>query len=375
MTRRAALLCALTIATATGLVGNAWALTTVSRSGNTITITGDDGVNFVQNVGSNYEQVFYQDLNGIAPGPGCVNDTGQGVPQTVWCGAADPGLVANVSLGGGDDTFYGDRGPEIRDVVDLGAGNDLVLGSGLNDTLNGGPGDDKIVAGFGDDTIDGGEGADNLHGSAGNDTVTGGPGRDSLNGDGQGSNDGLAAGNDTLQARDGEVDALACGFGADTAVADSVDVFDVMGDCESLDRAATPAAGAPASATTGRPAETEGSLSVRVGVPKSTRLRPLLAGKAIAFRVGFSGPCQATLGIVLRAAEARRLGIGTKATVIAADTAAVPEAGAFAGSLKLIAKYRKKLSKARRVTAYLVLLCEGADGSSPTAARKIVLRR
>jgi len=76
-----------------------------------------------------------------------------------------------------------------------GNGNDVLFGSGANETLRGGNGDDRARAGSGNDQLYGGNGEDGLDGGAGNDqlfgergsdTLVGGTGDDVLSG-GQGS--------------------------------------------------------------------------------------------------------------------------------------------------------------------------------------------
>ncbi|PCH73159.1 MAG: type I secretion protein [Rhodobacteraceae bacterium] len=70
-----------------------------------------------------------------------------------------------------------------RDVVDGGAGDDIIItgddvdiitGGAGNDTIDGGLDDDDIDGGTGDDFIVGGEGSDTIQGGAGNDTIYGG---------------------------------------------------------------------------------------------------------------------------------------------------------------------------------------------------------
>ena len=353
----------LTILLAVGLSADALAVTTVSRSGNTITITGGDEVNYVDQ-GDSYGAVLYTDPAGINFGAGCT-DAGS---NTVNCGDPGPGLVAEVSLGGGDDTFRPNAVqttfPKLN--VDLGAGNDTMWGSALNDTLKGGAGDDTIIGRGGNDTIDGGDGRDRLSGADGDDTISGGPGMDSMFGDGEYTSLG-GYGNDSLLARDGEIDALSCGFGADSVSADAADTFDVLGDCEQRDIAA---AGAPPP-TRG----TGGTLAVTVGAPNALKLGALLSGRALSFRVTLTGACRATAGLVLRKAEAKRLKVGKKDTVIAADVADVPQAGAFPALLKVTKAFRAKLRKAKKITAYLVVVCEDGSGAAPSATRKLVLKR
>lgn len=348
----------------------ALAVTTVSRSGNTITITGGDEVNYVeQPSGSDSGPLRYSDPNGINFGPGC-SDAGTG--NTVECGVVGPGLVANVNLGGGDDTFR----PEYvittspRLTVDLGAGNDTTWGSAGADTLNGGLGDDTITAMGGNDSIDGGDGKDRLIGSGGDDTVTGGPGVDSLFGDGDFS--GYSYGNDTLNARDGEIDALSCSFGADTAVADANDTFDVLGDCESRDVAGARPGPAPGTGSTGGNAS---PLTVGLGTPKPLRLGAFLSGKPLKFTVTFSAACTVTVGLVVRRAVAKRLKIGQKDTAIARDVDQAPQGGTFSASLKIKSAFLSKLKRARSVKAVLVLVCSDASGAQPSTQRNVVLKR
>lgn len=64
--------------------------------------------------------------------------------------------------------------------VELGAGNDTVIGSMSPDSIFGGEGDDLIFAGGRPDSIDGGSGNDTIAGNGGNDSITGGTGDDSL---------------------------------------------------------------------------------------------------------------------------------------------------------------------------------------------------
>lgn len=63
--------------------------------------------------------------------------------------------------------------------------------------------------------------------------ITGGPGRDSIS---------TGGGNDTVNSRDGEIDSVNCGLGADTLVGDKIDVVnsDPLGRCESQSLANAP---------------------------------------------------------------------------------------------------------------------------------------
>ena len=103
-------------------------------------------------------------------------------------------------------------------------------------SLQGRSGNDILVAEDFDDMVDGGAGDDMVEGGRGNDTVTGGPGRDTIYGDATSSHCSwysckIPFGNDTINARDGEVDNIDCGIGTDTAVVDTVDI---VANCENV---------------------------------------------------------------------------------------------------------------------------------------------
>ena len=121
----------------------------------------------------------------------------------------------SVSLGAGDDAFiiddtYGlinqprvingddgaDRisGGRLDDVINGGAGNDILSGRQGNDNVSGGDGDDVISGGTGNDTLAGQNGNDTVYGDDGNDIQRGGTGNDYVHG---------TNGNDTLYGDDG----------------------------------------------------------------------------------------------------------------------------------------------------------------------------
>ncbi len=139
--------------------------------------------------------------------------------------------------------FRGTDGPEIV-IAAQGGGKGFQYGMGGDDTLTGS--DD-------DETIDGGAGDDDIRGGYGNDTITGGPGRDKLLGDRDARCNELAcdispgSASDTIDAVDGEADAVSCGPGNDTAKVDAVDT--VGTDCETVIRAGGP--GGPSGGGTG----------------------------------------------------------------------------------------------------------------------------
>ncbi|QDM28310.1 hypothetical protein FNL56_20970 [Tardiphaga sp. vice304] len=102
----------------------------------------------------------------------------------------------------GDDFLIGT--PQA-DVIDAGAGNDIVYGRESSDTIYGGEGNDRLVGGDGDDIIFGGSGNDVIFGGAGNDTLFGEAGDDVLYGE---------DGNDLILGGDGD-DFASGGQGSD----------------------------------------------------------------------------------------------------------------------------------------------------------------
>ncbi len=191
-------------------------------------------------------------LNGDAnksPSPDSI-DGGPGYDtiESDWEYDDDP--VA-ISLGGGADDGFAGEGDDVRNVEKVQTHQPSTLtGTDADEylevvqvtspsTIRGAGGNDTLRGSDGAETLDGGPGNDDVDGGMGDDTITGGPGRDSIAGDRRGGDCGpvwckLPFGNDTIDARDGEVDSVSCGFGEDTVYADAIDV--ISGDCEHITR-------------------------------------------------------------------------------------------------------------------------------------------
>ena len=87
----------------------------------------------------------------------------------------------------------------FNDLIETGAGDDVLLGNGGHDTLIAGLGNDILNAGRGADDVFGGEGDDTLNLEAGNDYAEGGKGADIVNG---------GAGNDIIYGDDNGLNLL-----------------------------------------------------------------------------------------------------------------------------------------------------------------------
>ena len=116
--------------------------------------------------------------------------------------------------------LIGTPGPDIlvgtglRNTLSGRAGADCLFGLGDDDKLIGGTGNDLLNGGGGDDRLNGDAGDDRLKGGNGNDTLTPGAGKDRVEGGG---------GEDKISARDGARDTIDCGAGRDKVVADRND--------------------------------------------------------------------------------------------------------------------------------------------------------
>ncbi|MGV3634752.1 MAG: beta strand repeat-containing protein, partial [Pseudorhodoplanes sp.] len=113
------------------------------------------------------------------------------------------GVTVDLSIQNGA-TAQTSAGDADGDVL---SGFEHLTGSNLDDTLTGDGNANKIAGGDGDDTIDGGDGADTLDGGIGNDAILGGGGADKITG---------GVGDDVLNGGAG-IDTLDGGTGFDIA--------------------------------------------------------------------------------------------------------------------------------------------------------------
>jgi hypothetical protein len=258
--------------------------------------------------------------------------------------------VANDGAAGEGDNVR----PSVDDVTG-GAGDDFLVGDGEANALHGGPGGDDLQGGAGDDTLDG---------AAGTDVLSGGPGAD------------------VLMARDGLVEAIACGSEADTADADHDD--SAGEDCEVVNRDAPPPLPAvpPVAEPILPPAPTGGTGNVieapiaalaagavRVGDDGVARLRlrcPIEAFEGCAGSIVIEALDAAGRGkLDVRSARRRALATG-RFKVAAGEGATIP--------VRLDRRSWRRFRGRTRMKVRVTVTMENAMGTT-TNAQTVVLRR
>jgi hypothetical protein len=245
-----------------------------------------------------------------------------------------PPLHGEAYGGDGDDTLRAP--PDGRDVPQP---ETIIWGEGGNDTIEGGDGNDLLEGGFGHDVLDGGAGVDQFQGDRIEQNV-------------------IAIGNDTIRARDGNAEQIACGVGADTAVVDASDVVDPT--CESVDR--PPFSPPPPPPEKPDPPRISGSSK-----PKS------VAKKGLAITVKCPEACAVVAELRVTKAVARRLKLG-RSRVLARGKKSISAAGTARVTLKVVKKARARLRKQKRVKVTLRVLTTIAGITTPES-RKVTLKR
>ena len=291
---------------------------------------------------------------------------GRGGTDTYWGGDgadtvdySDKTSSVNVSIDDNNNDADGDNvAADVENLVGT-TGNDTLTGDADANVLDGGVGDDVLSGGSGIDTasyashalavtasvgpgvdgqagesdtlgsienLTGGTGADTLTGDGNPNTLDGGPGPDLLD---------AGAGNDLLLARDGALDGLTCGLGADSGSADSDDT--VAADCESILRpAVTPP---PEDPPTSPPAD-----PVTGSDPAPPATDPADPGDAVdtAPKDGLTGPINLEPPVVPRQTAAV-----TAAGVALVDVVCPADAGACKGKVALF-MYDERKAGAQR---------------------------
>jgi Ca2+-binding RTX toxin-like protein len=227
-------------------------------------------------------------------------------------------------------------------------------------TLIGRGGDDVLVGHDQSDSVDGGAGNDQVEGGLGNDTVTGGPGQDTIYGDATASRCTLYSckipyGNDTINARDGEVDNVDCGIGEDKAI---VDANDVVTNCETVDGSGPGGGGGGKGGS---------KLTISVGAAKLAAV----AAKGLKVKVPCASACTVTGKATAAKPTARKLGTSK----VASGRAKKAKAGTATVTLKVAKQVARKLKKltSAKLTVSVKVTPEG--GAAMSATRKLTLKR
>ena len=228
--------------------GNAGSDILVGGSG-ADTLIGGDGDDVLKGLGGSGDRLSGGDGDDTLNG-------GRGIDRIFETGDVDFTLTMSSLTGLGTDRVQAIEIAELNggasdNVIDVSAfvgfrgftqlrgngGNDLLIGSPMNDVLNGGDGNDTLLGKAGDDTLIGGDGHDGLSGFTGSDVIDGGRGFDRAFG-GEG-NDSLTGGNaaDTLIGGNGD-DTISGNDGTDTLVGgtgnDDVSPGDVITDATAI---------------------------------------------------------------------------------------------------------------------------------------------
>jgi hypothetical protein len=260
----------------------------------------------------------------------------------------DVQLPLSFTMGGGNDDGRPNEHDDLRSIerLTLSISPTLYIGTDGDDyvkvaqatnpgELRGGLGNDDLNGADGAEKLDGGPGDDHLDGGFGDDVITGGPGRDRISGDLAGGDCGplwckYPYGNDLINAQDGEIDSIVCGFGTDVVNADANDVVDR--DCETVNRAGA-APVTPPKPTPTKP--TNNGRVVRAGLARKVTIGQALK-KGVAIKV--TG---------LPAAKKVSLSATRSGKVVAKGSGKADKKGTATVTLKFTAKAKKSLRRAK----------------------------
>lgn len=277
-------------------------------------------------------------------------------------------------------------GIAIPTSIVTGAGADQVTGGPARDEINTGSGNDAASAGAGDDFLNGDAGDDVLVGADGRDRIQGGAGADKVDG---------GTGDDELLVRDTFADAVACGDGADRAIADAADEIPPSAGCETVDRGqpAPTDPGGSGSGSDGGSGSGSGSDGGSGGSGGGEPTLPQTAGSRddrTAPRVRIGGSTAQRMGrratlrvaavaldepVVVQASAVVSVGVLTFALVSPRTAIRVRGAGTelrMKLPRKALRAIRRRLRKGRRVTARITVLATDAAGNTSVASMKRV---
>jgi hypothetical protein len=221
------------------------------------------------------------------------------------------------------------------------------------------------------------DGNDTVEGNGDSDALDGGAGLDNFFGDNPCTLYGCTGGNDTLQARDGQADALACGVGADTAVVDQHDTLstDFQQGCETVDRATIgglPGGGGAGGGTGGGGGSTPTPPAFTLTAPSRAGLSALVR-RGLTITVKCPGACRIDAGLFTTSALAKRLGVPRKPGRIARGRATRLAAGDARVVLKLASQARRRIARVRQLKT-VTLRVAVTDAANHTVERKSTVR-
>jgi Ca2+-binding RTX toxin-like protein len=170
------------------MADNIYVIDTLSRNGQTVTITDDGTGSDWLVIEGLYGSPTDIDLSWTSTGGTSTSAEGIYFVGSSGSRLVVNGLIENVQGSNGQDFIQGN---EVGNIL---YGDSDATGGGAADTLWGGGGSDAIFGGDGNDTILGDDGNDWLYGDAGSDTIRGGSGVDTIQG-GKGA-DSLTGGSD-----------------------------------------------------------------------------------------------------------------------------------------------------------------------------------
>jgi Ca2+-binding RTX toxin-like protein len=267
--------------------------------------------------------------------------------------------AANDGSSGEGDNIHSDLervyGTSANDVF-IGTSNaDDFSGNSGNDEIHGGGGGDLLTGDSGDDTLFGDAGDDKVQGREGADVVDGGSGRDQLYGDRDSCTYSCTYDPDQIFARDGELDTVDCGGGADRA---QVDGLDVVAFCTSVDRQNLPGAGGGGGGPSGG-SNPGTALALQVGA--SIKLKALLK-KGLVVRLKCARACKVAGTLSYKG---KKLGSGRKT---------LAKAGKVKFAVRIGKKARAKVRRLRGKKLTLRVKVTSA-GKTTTLTRKVKLKR
>jgi hypothetical protein len=331
------------------------------------TVLGGPGTDNV--AGDGFENAYADVIDG---GPGLDTIDGD------WSSRDYDAVVTplNLTLAGGADDGRGTgaEGDDVRGVervhenipgvyVGTDAAEELVVRQITTSvTMRGNGGNDILKTGDGADTIDGGAGDDEIDAGFGDDTIVGGPGRDRINADTAGGDCGplwckYPYGNDQIDARDGEVDSIVCGFGTDTVLADSIDVVDK--DCETVTRQGA-SGGGPGAGAGPSPAPGPNAQALPSSIVKVKLSRALTRGLTVRVTAPAAGRLSATAKV-----QGRKAASGSRT---------VKNAGASTVVVRFTKSMRAKLRRRHNVKLDVAVVFTPKRGAKITQALQATLR-